>query len=98
MNEITVTLSFSNSHTIYKKKGQNISKFPINFKKFQNFKLFNKFQNFKSFIKFLNFKESYVIKQLLHLNEIHMRFYGAEYNNIEQAIITFKQYERTTAT
>jgi hypothetical protein len=27
--------------------------------------------------------EPYVIKQLLHLNMINMRFYGAEYNNIE---------------
>jgi hypothetical protein len=51
MNEITVTLSFSNTHTIYKKKKAN-------------------------------FQESYVIKQLLHLNLINMRFYVAEYNNI----------------
>ena len=57
-----------------------------------------KVKTFQNFIKFQNFKESYVIKQLLHLNEINMRFYGAEYNNIEQAIIIFKQYERTTAT
>ena len=27
--------------------------------------------------------EPYVIKQLLHLNLINMRFYGKEYNNIE---------------
>jgi hypothetical protein len=30
--------------------------------------------------------EPYVIKQLLHLNLINMRFYGAEYNNIELGI------------
>jgi hypothetical protein len=44
MNEITVALSFSNTHTIYKKKSQN-------------------------FQKISNFQESYVIKQLLHLNQ-----------------------------
>ena len=53
MNEITVTLSFSNTHTVYKKKSQN-------------------------FQKISNFQESYVIKQLLHLNLINMRFYGAD--------------------
>ena len=37
MNEITVTLSFSNTHTIYKKKVKI-------FKKFQNFKIITKFQ------------------------------------------------------
>ena len=58
MNEITVTLSSSNTHTIYNKK---------------KVKIFQKFQNFQ---------ESYVIKQLLHLNLINMRFYVAEYNNI----------------
>jgi hypothetical protein len=26
----------------------------------------------------------YMYMQLLHLNEINMRFYGAEYNNIER--------------
>jgi hypothetical protein len=31
-------------------------------------------------------QEPYVIKQLLHLNLINMRFYGAEYNNIELGI------------
>ena len=66
MNEITVTLSFSNTHTIYKEKGQN---FPKNSK----FPKFQKFQN----IKFPNFQESYAIKQLLHLNLINMRFFGA---------------------
>jgi hypothetical protein len=42
------------------------------------------FKNFKVFIKFQNYSEieTYVIKQLLHLNLINMRFYGAEYNNI----------------
>jgi hypothetical protein len=29
------------------------------------------------------------IIQLLHLNEINMRFYGAEYNNIEQGEAEF---------
>jgi hypothetical protein len=35
-------------------------------------------------MKFENYSkiEPYVIKQLLHLNLINMRFYGAEYNNI----------------
>ena len=43
------------------------------------------FRNFKFFIKFqIQSKlEPYVIKQLLHLNLINMRFYGAEYNTIE---------------
>jgi hypothetical protein len=30
----------------------------------------------------------YYIIQLLHLNEINMRFYGAEYNNIERGECT----------
>ena len=44
------------------------------------------FKNFKVFIKFkkLSKREPYVIKQLLHSDLIDMRFYGAEYNNIEQ--------------
>ena len=46
-------------------------------------------KNFKIFIKFLNFQETYVIKQLLHLNLINMRFYGAEYNNIELGFASF---------
>ena len=57
MNEITVTLSFSNTHTIYKEKGQNFpknSKFP----KFQKFheiskKLIQKFQQIKKDSKFI---------------------------------------------
>ena len=28
--------------------------------------------------------------QLLHLNEINMRFYGAKYNNIERGEVEFK--------
>ena len=38
---------------------------------------FSKFQNYSKI-------EPYVIKQLLHLNLINIRFYGAEYNNIER--------------
>jgi hypothetical protein len=67
MNEITVALSFSNTHTIYKKK---------------KVKIFKKIQNLKNFVKFQNFQESYVIKQLLHLNLINMRFYGASPHSI----------------
>jgi hypothetical protein len=33
-------------------------------------------------------RNKYII-QLLHLNEINMRFYGAEYNNIEQGEAEF---------
>ena len=44
-------------------------------KTFKNFKVFMKFENYSKI-------EPYVIKQLLHLNLINMRFYGAEYNNI----------------
>jgi hypothetical protein len=33
--------------------------------------------------------EPYVIKQLLHLNLINMRLYGAEYNNIELGFASF---------
>jgi hypothetical protein len=33
--------------------------------------------------------EPYVIKQLPHLNLINMRFYGAEYNNIELDFASF---------
>jgi hypothetical protein len=29
----------------------------------------------------------YVIKQLLHFNLVNMRFYGAEYNNIELGFV-----------
>jgi hypothetical protein len=32
----------------------------------------------------VNFIQRFNIIQLLHLNEINMRFYGAEYNNIER--------------
>jgi hypothetical protein len=39
MNEITVALSFSNTHTIYKKKGQNFQKNS----KFQKFCKISKF-------------------------------------------------------
>ena len=38
---------------------------------------YSKFQNYSKI-------EPYVIKQLLHLNLINIRFYGAEYNNIER--------------
>ena len=43
-----------------------------NVPKLKKFKNFNKFQNFQNIIKFQNFQESYVIKQLLHLNLINM--------------------------
>ena len=36
-----------------------------------------------------NVNVKYNIIQLLHLNEINMRFYGAEYNNIEQGETEF---------
>ena len=49
------------------------------------------FKNFKVFIKFqkLSKREPYVIKQLLHSDLINMRFYGAEYNNIELGFALF---------
>jgi hypothetical protein len=50
-----------------------------------NKKPYKKFQKFHSFHKKSEI-EPYVIKQLLHLNLINMRFYGAEYNNIELGI------------
>ena len=53
-------------------------------KKNQNDKIFKKFQKFH---KIKSKIEPYVIKQLLHLNEINMRFYGAEYNNIERVVM-----------
>ena len=52
---------------------------------------------------FKNFKikskiEPYVLQQLLHLNLINMRFYGAEYNNIKthiaQKLLFANQYVR----
>lgn len=45
-----------------------------------NFKIFQKFKISQ------NLQEYYVIKQLLHLHLINMRFYGADYNNIELGI------------
>jgi hypothetical protein len=75
MNEITVTLPFSNNLVTPIQHTKNNSKFS------KNFKISN---NFKNVIKFQNFQESYVIKQLLHLNLINMRFNGAKYNNIER--------------
>ena len=104
MNEITVTLSLSKTHTIYKRirskfsknfkisKFSKISKMSYNFKISKNFKISNilsKFQISKFQKNFINFQESYVIKQLLHLNLINMRFYGAEYNNIELGFTSF---------
>ena len=49
------------------------------------------FKNFKVFIKFNNYSkiEPYLIKQLLRLNLINMRFYGAEYNNIELRLVQY---------
>ena len=79
MNEITASLSFSDTHTIYKKEVNN---FKIS--KFQKIS-----KNFQNFIKFQYFQESYVIKQLLHLNLINMRFNGPEYNNIERGEAEF---------
>ena len=35
--------------------------------------------------------------QLLHLNEINMRFYGAEYNNIERGEAEYNNIERGEA-
>ena len=64
-------------------------KFKGQFENFQKFhKISKTFKNFKVFIKFQNQSkiEPYVIKQLLHLNEINMRFHGAEYNNIERGV------------
>ena len=40
-------------------------------------------------MKVQNVQESYVIKQLLSLNLINMRFNGAEYNNIERGKVEF---------
>ena len=57
MNEITVTLSFSNTHTLYKKR----SKFWKTLKKIKISKISTNF-------KISNFQESYAIKQLLDLN------------------------------
>ena len=82
MNEITVTLSFNNTHTIYKK----VKIFEIFFFNFKIWKISEKNKNVK---KFQNFQESYVLKQLLHLNLNDMRFYGAEYNNIELCFASF---------
>ena len=49
------------------------------------------FKNFKVFIKFKNYSkiEPYVIKQLLHLNLINMRFYGAEHNLPRSILLYF---------
>jgi hypothetical protein len=45
----------------------------------------------KVFIKFKNYSkiEPYVIKQLLHLNLINMRFYGAEHNLPRSILLYF---------
>jgi hypothetical protein len=83
------------------KKFLKISKIKVKiFIKFKNskisnfhndFKIFQKNSNDKIFIKFQNYSkiEPYVIKQLLHLNLINMRFYGAEYNYIELGFVSF---------
>jgi hypothetical protein len=56
MNEITVTLSFSNTLTIYKKKVKFFKKKSKFSKISKNFKNFIKFQNFQFFFsKFLKF-------------------------------------------
>jgi hypothetical protein len=61
MNEITVTLSFSNTLTIYKKKGQIFSK---KIKIFQNFKKFQKFHKISKFSIFF-LKISKIFKNLV---------------------------------
>ena len=66
-------------------KFQNSSQ---NFHKMPKLKIFIKFQNFQKFQNYSKI-EPYVIKQLLHLNLINMRFYGAEYNNIELGFASF---------
>ena len=53
--------------------------------KLENFITFKNFQKFKNYSKI----EPYVIKQLLHLNLINMRLYGAEYNYIELGFASF---------
>ena len=49
------------------------------------------FKNFKVFIKLKKYSkiEPYVIKQLLHLHLINMRFNGAENNNIKLGFASF---------
>ena len=57
-------------------------------KNFKTYKIVIKFQNFQKFQDFSNI-EPYVIKQLLHLNLINIRFNGAEYNNIDRGFASF---------
>ena len=64
-----------------KLKSQNFHKIS----KLENFITFKNFQKFKNYSKI----EPYVIKQLLHLNLINMRLYGAEYNYIELGFASF---------
>jgi hypothetical protein len=69
-------------------------KFQI-FIKFLNFQKFHKISKKFKMIKFSKTFKNYskiepcVIKQILHLNLINMRFYGAEYNNIELVFASF---------
>jgi hypothetical protein len=55
----------------------------------------NKTEEIKRLQNMLNsFDRLYLINiiQLLHLNEINMRFYGAEYNNIERGECSIKTH------
>jgi hypothetical protein len=101
INMLENFIKFENFQIIKLKKEQFKVQFFFNkfenfifFLKIENFIFFLKIQNFHKisklsyyFKKNQNDKiELYVIKQLLHLNLINMRFYGAEYNNIELGI------------
>jgi len=75
MQYTNLFLETSVVYTIYQCVFQNFKNFK-NFIKFQNFQKISKFQNLKKFqeiskisFKFQNFQESYIIKQIIELDQ-----------------------------